>query len=53
MRFDESIYNVFGDNLIALTREHEHIYDTSTYHNRSQASSILPGALVEGFRLTL
>ncbi|MGD8642055.1 MAG: metallopeptidase TldD-related protein [Gammaproteobacteria bacterium] len=53
MRFDESIYNVFGDNLIALTREHEHIYDTSTYHQRSQASAVLPGALVEDFRLTL
>lgn len=53
MRFDESIYHIFGDKLIALTAEHEHILDTSSYGNRSQASSWLPGALVEDFRLTL
>ena len=53
MRFDESIYHIFGDRLIALTVEHEHIIDTSSYNNRSQASSRLPGALVDDFRLTL
>ena len=53
MRFDESIYHIFGDKLIALTAEHEHIFNTSSYHNRSQASSRLPGALVDDFRLTL
>jgi predicted Zn-dependent protease len=53
MRFDESIYHIFGDKLIALTVEHEHIFDTSSYDNRSQASSRLPGALVDDFRLTL
>ncbi|MEJ2310458.1 MAG: metallopeptidase TldD-related protein [Gammaproteobacteria bacterium] len=53
MRFDESIYHIFGDKLVALTAEHEHIFDTSSYDNRSQASSRLPGALVDDFRLTL
>jgi predicted Zn-dependent protease len=53
MRFDESIYHIFGDKLVALTTEHEHIFNTSSYHHRSQASSLLPGALVEDFRLTL
>ena len=53
MRFDESIYHIFGDKLIALTEEHEHIFDSSSYHQRSQASSRLPGALVEDFHLTL
>lgn len=53
MRFDESIYHIFGDRLIALTAEHENIFDTNSYNNRSQASSRLPGALVDDFRLTL
>lgn len=53
MRFDESLYHIFGDKLIALTAEHEHMFDTSSYGSRSQASSTLPGALVDGFRLTL
>lgn len=53
MRFDESIYHIFGDKLIALTAEQEHIFNTSTYDNRSLASSRLPGALVDDFRLTL
>lgn len=53
MRFDESIYHIFGDKLIALTTEREHIVNTSCYNNRSQASSRLPGALVDDFRLTL
>jgi hypothetical protein len=53
MRFDESIYHIFGDKLIGLTEEHEHIFDTSSYNKRSQASSYLPGALVDDFRLTL
>ena len=53
MRFDESIYNILGDNLIALTRDREHIYDSSSYEKRSQASSTLPGALVDDFHLTL
>jgi len=53
MRFDESIYHIFGDKLIALTAEREQLFNTSSYNNRSQASSCLPGALVEDFRLTL
>jgi len=53
MRFDESIYHIFGDKLKALTVEREHIFNTSCYHNRSQSSSRLPGALVDDFRLTL
>jgi len=53
MRFDESIYHILGDKLVALTAEHEHIFDTSCYNNRSQSSSRLPGALVDDFRLTL
>lgn len=53
MRFDESIYHIFGDKLIALTEQPEPLFDTSSYGGRSQSSSSLPGALVEDFRLTL
>ncbi|MDH3326051.1 MAG: metallopeptidase TldD-related protein [Gammaproteobacteria bacterium] len=53
MRFDESIYNILGNNLVDLTTEHEHILDSGSYHQRSQSSSRLPGALVNDFRFTL
>lgn len=53
MRFDESVYHIFGDKLISLTQEHEHIFDSSSYGKRSQSSSRFPGALVDDFRLTL
>ncbi|WP_455209669.1 metallopeptidase TldD-related protein [Kaarinaea lacus] len=53
MRFDETLYHMLGDNLIDLTQEREHIFDSSTYESRSEASALLPGALIEDFRLTL
>ena len=53
MRFDESIYHILGDNLIALTKDREEILSSSTYEKRSEASAQLPGALVENFTFTL
>lgn len=53
MRFDESIYRMFGDKLLALTAEREFILDTSTYHRRSTHSGRLPGALIDDFHFTL
>ena len=53
MRFDESIYQMFGENLLDLTREREFIFDSSSYEQRSTTSYHLPGALVEDFTLTL
>jgi predicted Zn-dependent protease len=53
MRFDESIYRMFGDHLLGLTAERDFILDPSTYHERSTGSSRLPGALVEDFSFTL
>ena len=46
MRFDETIYRMFGDKLLALTGEREFLMDGSTYRRRSTASSRVPGALV-------
>jgi predicted Zn-dependent protease len=53
MRFDESLYNLLGSNLIALTREREFIMDTDTYEQRSVVSARLPGALIDKFNFTL
>ncbi|AXO86796.1 TldD/PmbA family protein [Pseudomonas parafulva] len=53
MRFDDSLYNLLGDRLEALTCERELILSTSTYGQRQTGSSHLPGALVRGLTLTL
>ena len=53
MRFDDSLYHILGDNLLALTKECDFILDAHTYDERSTSSSHLPGALVKDFNLTL
>ena len=53
MRFDETLYRMLGDKLIALTAEREFIIDADTYEVRSTDTAKLPGALVDEFTLTL
>ena len=53
MRFDDTAYRIFGDNLEALTRERDLIPDADTYGARSTVSMRTPGALVRDFALTL
>lgn len=53
MRFDDSLYQLFGDRLEGLTRERELILSPETYGGRSTASSLLPGVLVGGIDLAL
>lgn len=53
MRFDDTIYNMLGENLEALTRTREFLLDPSTYEGRSTESAHLPGALLSSLRLTL
>ena len=53
MRFDDSLYNLLGSNLLALTREQALCIDSGTYERRSLNSHVLPGALVERLTLTL
>ena len=53
MRFDDSLYNLLGSNLLALTREQTLCIDSGTYERRSLNSHVLPGALVERLTLTL
>lgn len=53
LRFDESLYRCFGDNLLALTQFQEFIPNVGTYENRSLGGDWVPGALVEAFTYTL
>lgn len=53
MRFDDTAYRIFGDNLEALTSERDLIPDGDTYGERSTVSMRTPGALVRDFALTL
>ena len=53
LRFDDTVYRMFGDTLERLTRSRELLLSTSTYDERSTASACLPGALLESLRFTL
>lgn len=53
LRFDETLYHVFGTGLKALTDFSEVMMETGTYDSRSLGGSKLPGALVEDFSFTL
>ncbi|BBA33842.1 uncharacterized protein sS8_1888 [Methylocaldum marinum] len=53
LRFDDSLYRVFGSALEALTRESPVHPDIDTYHSRALGGSKIPGALVGAFRFTL
>ncbi|MNF02350.1 hypothetical protein D3C80_2014850 [compost metagenome] len=53
MRFDDSLYDLLGSQLEALTRERELSLSTSTYRQRHHDSTLLPGALLRRLTLTL
>lgn len=53
LRFDETLYNIFGDKLVSLTKEQESFCDTATYVRRSLGGLRVPGALIEEFNFTL
>ncbi|MGP0172112.1 TldD/PmbA family protein [Pseudomonas sp. NCHU5208] len=53
MRFDDSLFDFFGANLEALTREPELLLPSGTYGARQTGSMALPGALLSRFTLTL
>lgn len=53
LRFDDSLYSFFGENLLALTNFREFIPQVSTYESRSLGGSLLPGGLVDNFTFTL
>src|SRR5205807_5910346 len=53
MRFDDSVFRLFGDRLLALTSERELVVNGETYRNRSVSSMRLPGAVVSEMAFTL
>lgn len=53
MRFDDSIFRIFGENLKHITKNRELIIDTSTYDERSTSCAMLPGIIAENVRFTL
>ena len=53
LRFDESLYEAWGPQLLALTEETELIPDTSTYGARALSGNKLPGMLIDQFSFTL
>lgn len=53
MRFDDDFLRLFGSGLQALTSTVELFPETVTYGARQLSSIAAPGALVEGFALTL
>jgi len=53
MRFDDTIYRMFGSNLLELTVDRDLLVDPGTYGERSTGSARLPGMLVSAMRFTL
>ena len=53
LRFDESYYSLFGDNLIDLTNFADIIPNTGSYFQRDVGGSKVPGILVNDFKFTL
>ena len=53
MRFDDTFYKYFGDNLEYVGGDTEFIPNTSTYGNREIGGTICPGILANSFALTL
>ncbi|MGG6268583.1 TldD/PmbA family protein [Leptolyngbya sp. AN03gr2] len=53
LRFDDSLYQFWGENLIALTSFREFIPDVGTYSHRNLGGFLTPGMLVENFTYTL
>ena len=53
MRFDESLFRILGEDLLALTQETETIMDDRSYGERHTGGAILPGALLKAMRFVL
>lgn len=53
LRFDESLYRFWGENLVDLTDFQEFIPEVDTYESRQLGGSLVPGMLVEDFTYTL
>ena len=50
---DDTIYNIFGDELNAVTDFNQLIPDVGTYDGRNFGGNYCPGILLDNFTLTL
>ncbi|MGK7911285.1 MAG: TldD/PmbA family protein [Synechococcus sp.] len=53
LRFDDSLYSFWGENLVDLTTVAEFVPEVGTYERRSLGGSMVPGMLVKDFTFTL
>ena len=53
LRFDETLFNIFGKNLINLTKTQQVYANTSTYLKRDLGAMKVPGALIQDMNFTL
>lgn len=53
LRFDDSLFNLFGKNLIDLTQTQQVFTDTATYLKRSLGAMKVPGMLLQAMNFTL
>lgn len=53
LRFDESLYRIFGSELEAVTRHSLRLPETDSYQERSLGGCQVPGMLIRDFRFTL
>lgn len=53
MRFDDSLFDLFGERLEALTDRPEFLPSGDTWGSRVLSSTACPGLLVNGIELTL
>ncbi|WP_394779180.1 TldD/PmbA family protein [Undibacterium sp.] len=53
MRFDDSLFRILGENLVALTSETEVLMDDRSYGERHTGGAVLPGALVREMTFVL
>src|SRR5690606_16603531 len=51
LRFDDSLYRLFGSELVDLTDSIEFIPDLNTYDSRSPGGARLPGVLVSALTI--
>jgi predicted Zn-dependent protease len=53
LRFDDSLYDFWGDNLLAVTNFSEYIATVDSYGGRSLGGAWVPGMLIQDFTYTL
>ncbi len=53
LRFDDTLYNIWGSSLLGLTKNQQIFTSTSTYNRREKGGMKVPGALLSQFNFTL